>query len=103
MLLLDEPLSMLDPEARQSLVATLCGIRRETRTVTLHVTHHAEEAQPVASACAMMRAGRIVAQEPAESPLCTDGSLASRKGNRDGKDRTGMTAWIGQALATLEA
>ena len=65
-LLLDEPLSMLDPEARQSLVATLGGIRRETRTVTLHVTHHAEEAQPVASACALMRAGRIVAHGPAE-------------------------------------
>jgi len=64
-LLLDEPLSMLDPEARQSLVETLCGIRRETRTVTLHVTHHAEEAQPVATACATMLAGQIAAYEPA--------------------------------------
>jgi putative spermidine/putrescine transport system ATP-binding protein len=60
-LLLDEPLSMLDPEARRSLLETLCGIRRETRTVTLHVTHHAEEAQPAASASADMLAGRIVA------------------------------------------
>jgi ABC-type Fe3+/spermidine/putrescine transport system ATPase subunit len=59
-LLLDEPLSMLDPDARHSLVETLCGIRRETGTVTLHVTHHAEEAQPVASVCATMLAGRIV-------------------------------------------
>ena len=66
-LLLDEPLSMVDPEARQSLVETLCGIRRETRTVTLHVTHHVEEAQPVATACATMLAGRIVAHRPAEA------------------------------------
>jgi ABC-type Fe3+/spermidine/putrescine transport system ATPase subunit len=64
-LLLDEPLSMLDPEARQSLLETLCSIRHEARTVTLHVTHHAEEAQPVASACATMLAGRITVHSPA--------------------------------------
>jgi ABC-type Fe3+/spermidine/putrescine transport system ATPase subunit len=86
-LLLDEPLSMLDPEARQSLVATLCGIRRETRTVTLHVTHHAEEAQPLASACAMMLAGRIVAQGPAGEVL--PGSLPP--GRDSAAERTGPT------------
>jgi putative spermidine/putrescine transport system ATP-binding protein len=63
-LLLDEPLSMLASEARQALLETLRGIRRETHTVTLHVTHNAEEAEAVASACAVMLDGRIVAQKP---------------------------------------
>jgi ABC-type Fe3+/spermidine/putrescine transport system ATPase subunit len=61
-LLLDEPLSMLDPEARQSLLDTLQDIRRQAGTVTLHVTHHAEEVQAVASHWAAMLGGRIVDQ-----------------------------------------
>jgi len=59
-LLLDEPLSMLDTNARAELLATLRRIHDETQTVTIHVTHHAEEAWARQGSCGVMRAGRIV-------------------------------------------
>jgi ABC-type Fe3+/spermidine/putrescine transport system ATPase subunit len=63
-LLLDEPLSMLDPEARRTLLETLRRIRAETGVVTVHVTHLWEEARMIGGVCAMMREGRIAAQGP---------------------------------------
>jgi len=70
-LLLDEPLSMLDPEARCSLLETLRNISRQTGVVTLHVTHHLDEVRAVAGQCAVMRAGRIATYGPAAEVLAS--------------------------------
>lgn len=66
-LLLDEPLSMLDAEARGVLLESLRGIRRQARMIVLHVTHQQEEAQAVATRYAMMQAGQLIWQGPAPS------------------------------------
>jgi len=47
-LLLDEPLSMLDPNARAAMLGTLRTIHRELGTATIHVTHEREEAWALA-------------------------------------------------------
>ena len=59
-LLLDEPLSMLDTTARSHLLDTLQRLHREINTVTIHVTHHCEEAWALNSRCGVMRDGRII-------------------------------------------
>ena len=64
-LLLDEPLSMLDPNARTEVLAALRTIHDELSTAVIHVTHDREETWAVAGAggtndrCAVMRTGRI--------------------------------------------
>ena len=59
-LLLDEPLSMLDPAARGSLLEVLRGIRDRTDAVVLHVTHLEDEAREVATHRLAMSDGRLV-------------------------------------------
>lgn len=62
LLLLDEPLSNLDPELRLELRQELARIRGELDLTLLHVTHDSEDAAALASRVVRMRAGRI---EPA--------------------------------------
>ncbi len=57
-LLLDEPLSAVDPEAREALQEVLRRVCRERRLPVLHVTHDREEAFALADECAVMIAGR---------------------------------------------
>ncbi len=59
-LLLDEPLSMLDTNARRTLLEALRLIHDQIKTVTIHVTHHCEEAWALQGRCGVMQAGRIV-------------------------------------------
>jgi ABC-type sulfate/molybdate transport systems ATPase subunit len=63
-LLLDEPLSMLDPAARASLLEVLRGIRDRTDAVILHVTHLEDEAREAATRRLSMSAGRLVEAQP---------------------------------------
>ncbi|MDZ7816451.1 MAG: ABC transporter ATP-binding protein [Planctomycetota bacterium] len=58
-ILLDEPLGMLDPISREELVSALRDIRRETGTATVHVTHDREEAWALGRTCAVMNDGAI--------------------------------------------
>lgn len=74
-LLLDEPLSMLDSDARGELIETLRGIRQGARVVALHVTHQTEEARAIATRLATMQAGQLVmgasaAQASSPTPGC---------------------------------
>ena len=58
-LLLDEPLSMLDPNARADMLDILMMIHDELNTAAVHVTHDREEAWTLGGRCAVMRDGRI--------------------------------------------
>jgi 2-aminoethylphosphonate transport system ATP-binding protein len=64
-LLLDEPLSALDAQIRQSMLDELARLHRELPHLTvLYVTHDQSEALTLADRIAIMRAGRLVAQGP---------------------------------------
>jgi len=59
LLLLDEPLRSLDPEARAVLGRELRLLQRELGTTTLFVTHDLDEAAGLADRVALMQAGRV--------------------------------------------
>jgi ABC-type Fe3+/spermidine/putrescine transport system ATPase subunit len=59
-LLLDEPLSSLDPELRSTLRQELARLRDTLRLTTVYVTHDREDASALADSLVEMRAGRIV-------------------------------------------
>jgi ABC-type Fe3+/spermidine/putrescine transport system ATPase subunit len=59
-LLLDEPLSQVDHNARLELQGELKRIHREMDLTSLHVTHNREEAFALAEDCAVMLGGRII-------------------------------------------
>lgn len=60
LLLLDEPLSALDPETREGLQRELARLHQEQGTTTVHVTHDFEEAVALADRIAVMHQGQIV-------------------------------------------
>ncbi len=60
LLLLDEPLSALDPETREGLQQELASVHQALGTTTLHVTHDFEEAVALGDRIAVMREGQIV-------------------------------------------
>lgn len=62
-LLLDEPLSALDAQIRQSMLDELARLHRELPHLTvLYVTHDQSEALTLADRIAIMRSGKLVAQ-----------------------------------------
>ena len=64
-LLLDEPLSALDPQLRQQVRAELRDLQKQTGvTFLLFVTHDQEEALSLSDTLAVMRAGRIEQMGP---------------------------------------
>jgi ABC-type sulfate/molybdate transport systems ATPase subunit len=60
-LLLDEPLSSLDPELRADLRSELARLQRALSLTTVYVTHDREDATVLADCVVEMRAGRILA------------------------------------------
>jgi molybdopterin-binding protein len=60
LLLLDEPLSALDPDTREALRRSLAAVQSQLGTTTLHVTHDFEEAVALGKRIAVMNEGRIV-------------------------------------------
>jgi ABC-type Fe3+/spermidine/putrescine transport system ATPase subunit len=61
-LLLDEPLSSLDPELRATLRAELARLQRALGVTTIYVTHDTEDVAVLADRVVEMRAGRIVSK-----------------------------------------
>lgn len=60
LLLLDEPLSSVDPELRATLRDELVRLQRASEVTTVYVTHDREDAGVLADCLVEMRAGRIV-------------------------------------------
>lgn len=69
LMLLDEPLSYLDPLLKRSLSREFAEILSEEHITALYVTHDQDEAAVVADVMAVMRDGRIVAQGSADDVL----------------------------------
>jgi ABC-type Fe3+/spermidine/putrescine transport system ATPase subunit len=59
-LLLDEPLSSLDPELRSALRQELVRLQRTLQLTAVYVTHDRQDAAALADSIVEMRAGRIV-------------------------------------------
>ena len=66
LLLLDEPLSALDPETREDLQREMARLHRELGTTTIHVTHDFEEAVALGDRIAVVHEGHIVQVGPPE-------------------------------------
>ena len=67
-LLLDEPLSALDDQSRSQMHDLLKEVRRLTDVVTLHVTHHLEDARQLADQVLLLENG-TVKQISVDDPL----------------------------------
>ena len=65
-LLLDEPLSALDPQLRKHLRSELKGLQKRLRTTFLFITHDQEEALALSDRIGVMNGGRL---EQAGTPL----------------------------------
>jgi len=59
-LLLDEPLSAVDEETRESMLQLLKSVQEHTSATVLHVTHSRTEAERLADILFIMRDGKIV-------------------------------------------
>jgi ABC-type Fe3+/spermidine/putrescine transport system ATPase subunit len=59
LLLLDEPLSALDPDAREELQTTLRDLQGCIESTVVHVTHSLEEATALGHRCALLADGRL--------------------------------------------
>jgi ABC-type sugar transport system ATPase subunit len=64
LLLLDEPLSLVDAGGRRELREVLRRVHAELRLTTLHVTHDREEALALGDHCAVMLDGTIAQAGP---------------------------------------
>ncbi len=60
LLLLDEPLGMLDHNERREMIKVLRTTHKELQTTTIHVTHDRHEAWGIARKCAVMDSGNIL-------------------------------------------
>ena len=60
LLLLDEPLSAVDPQMKEATERELKGIHNRLRLTTIHVTHDFEEAIALGDRIAVLGEGRIV-------------------------------------------
>jgi ABC-type sugar transport system ATPase subunit len=59
-LLLDEPLSMIDPESKGPIIRLLKAIPEKYNVPVIHVTHEWDEAYTLASLIAVIHEGRII-------------------------------------------
>jgi molybdate transport system ATP-binding protein len=84
LMLLDEPLSALDTDARDQILSRLQVWLREQAMQTILVTHDAADALSTDAEVALMREGKLAALGPASEVLAAERNrLLARLGNRD--------------------
>jgi molybdate/tungstate transport system ATP-binding protein len=67
LMLLDEPLSALDHEARQEIIGLLCSLKQQFGVTVLHVTHDRNEAARLADQLFLLEAGAVKTVTSADS------------------------------------
>jgi ABC-type Fe3+/spermidine/putrescine transport system ATPase subunit len=75
LLLLDEPLSAIDPTLRHQVMSSLKSLRRRYDLTILHVTHNFREAAYLADTIAVIQEGRLLRHGPAREVLHRPASL----------------------------
>ena len=78
-LMLDEPFSGLDARMRESVRAETLAVLRETRATSLIVTHDPEEAMLLGDRIALLREGRLVQIDAAETVYGAPADLAAAR------------------------
>lgn len=68
-LLLDEPLSAIDPSFRDSIMANLKGLNHRFNITVVHVTHNFREAAYLADKIGIMMNGELVQEGPGQRVL----------------------------------
>lgn len=91
LLMLDEPLSSLDPGVRQSLQEAIRRIARELGLTTLLVTHDLSEAMSMADRVGIIKQGRLIA-------LGAPPALYERPPNRTAAQFVGVSTFLDGAL-----
>lgn len=76
LIILDEPTTGLDPQARRHLWEIVKGIKNSGRTIIL-TTHYMEEAEKLCDVVAIMDYGRIIDQDSPENLLARYGDGAT--------------------------
>jgi ABC-type Fe3+/spermidine/putrescine transport system ATPase subunit len=67
LLLLDEPLGMLDPPGRRAMQECLARVHKDLGATTLHVTHDLREAKALGSRAGILMGGRLVQEDTVEA------------------------------------
>ncbi|MDO8914880.1 MAG: ABC transporter ATP-binding protein [Coriobacteriia bacterium] len=100
-LLLDEPLSYMDPLLKRSLTLEFAEILKSERVTALYVTHDRDEAAVVADRIGIMRDGRLVSEGDPETVLTlpTDEWVASFLDAEAPAE--GLVATSGEGVMTL--
>ncbi len=75
-LLLDEPLSAIDPSFRDSIMANLKGLNHRFNITVVHVTHNFREAAYLANKIGIMMDGKLVQQGSAQNVLHKPDTIA---------------------------
>jgi len=68
-LLLDEPLSAIDPSLRNTIMEKLKGLKQRFHITVIHVTHNFREAAYLADNIGIMMDGKLVQQGPVQDVL----------------------------------
>ena len=74
LVVLDEPTTGLDPQARRELHADIMRLKREGRTV-LHTTHQLDEAEQLCDRIAIVDRGRVIATGAPRELIAQSGTL----------------------------
>lgn len=76
MLILDEPMTGLDPKSRAEILPYIKGLSRATGTPVLFITHHLDDMLAVADHAVLMAPRQVIASGPLEkivsAPECAD-------------------------------
>ena len=102
LLLLDEPLSYLDPLLKRDLTLEFADILASEHVTSLYVTHDQDEAAVIADRIGVMREGRILAQGDPQTVLAlpTDPWVASFLGTEPANE--GVVVGSAEGLAKVD-